>query len=335
MDLSALTIQQLRYVVAVDRHRSFREAARACHVSQPALSAQIKKVEDMLSFHIFDRSRQPVATTDRGRQTVAHARSVLDQIEHFAEIADGNEQIAGPYRLGILPTLASTILPRLLPSFVKAFPLVELEVVEAQTEVLVRRLRDGSVDGGIAITPLDVPGIHERVICHEAFLAYLPPRHPLGEKERIRQAALVGEHVWLLSEGHCFRTQALHLCGIDRRRTDPESPSVAFDGSSFDTLMNLVDAGLGITIVPELLTHGFSAARRAAQVRRFGDPEPKREISFLATREHLRRGIADAVVASLKNGLPSPSQEGRRRASNVIAPREKARAQTVGPRRTT
>src|SRR5690348_14450650 len=100
----------------------------------------------MLSFRIFDRSRQPVFTTERGVIAVAHARSVLDQVEHFAEIADGREEVAGVYRLGILPTLASTILPRLLPSFVRAYPKVELEIVEEKTEVLVRRLRDGSLD---------------------------------------------------------------------------------------------------------------------------------------------------------------------------------------------
>jgi LysR family transcriptional regulator, hydrogen peroxide-inducible genes activator len=321
MDLSGLTIQQLRYMVAVDRHRSFREAARACYVSQPALSAQIKKVEEMLSFHIFDRSRQPVTTTDRGAVAVAHARSVLEQVEHFAEIASGREEVAGAYRLGVLPTLASTILPRLLPAFVRTYPKVELEIVEERTDVLVRRLRDGSLDGGVAVTPLDVPGVQERVVCHEAFLAYLPPRHPLADKDRIRQAALVDEHVWLLSEGHCFRTQALHLCGIDRRRAEPDNPAVVFDGGSFDTLMSLVDAGLGITIVPELVAQTLPPARRAAQVRRFGDPEPKREISFLVAREHLRRGIADALFSVLKDGVPRELQRGRR--PNVIAPTNK------------
>jgi LysR family hydrogen peroxide-inducible transcriptional activator len=317
MDLSALTIQQLRYIVAVDRHRSFRDAARACHVSQPALSAQIKKVEEMFSFHIFDRSRQPVFTTDRGAIAVAHARSVLDQVEHFAEIAGGREEVTGPYRLGILPTLASTVLPRLLPRFTRSYPKVELEVVEEKTDILVRRLRDGSLDGAIAITPLDIPGIHERLVCHEAFLAYLPPRHPLTEKEYVRQTALVDEHVWLLSEGHCFRTQALHLCSIDRRRADASTPKVLFDGGSFDTLMNLVDAGLGLTIVPELVALALTPGRRGAQVRRFADPQPLREISVLVAREHLRKAVADALFATLKEGIPRELHT-RQRRPNVL-----------------
>jgi len=326
MDLSGLTIQQLRYIVAVDRHRGFREAARSCHVSQPALSSQIKKVEELLRCHVFDRSRQPVCTTDRGALVVAHARAVLDQIEHFAEIAGDNEVVAGSYRLGILPTLASTLLPLFLPAFVKAYPKVELEILEEKTDVLVRRLRDGSLDGGIAITPLDIPGVNERVVCHEAFLAYLPPKHELIEKERVRQAALVDEHVWLLSEGHCFRTQALHLCAIDRRTTSgrdsDDRPTVMFDGSSFDTLINLVDAGFGITIVPELIALSFPTARRNAQVRRFSDPEPKREISFLVAREHLRKSIGDAIFASLRKGIPKEIVQ-RRSTANVLAPLRK------------
>lgn len=319
MDLSALTIQQLRYIVAVDQHRSFREAAKGCHVTQPALSTQIKKVEEMLDCTLFDRSRQPVAPTERGRMVIDHARVVLEQIDHFAEIAGGRDEVAGVYRLGILPTLASSLLPRVLPRFVKTYPSVALEVFEEKTDVLVRRLRDGSLDGGIAITPLDVPGVQERVVCHEALLAYLPPRHELGEKERIKQAALADEHVWLLSEGHCFRSQALHLCNLDRRWLGGETPSVLFDGGSFDTLMNLVDAGLGITIVPELLALNLPAARRTTQVRRFVDPEPRREISLLVARAHLRAGIADAIFGSLKESLP-PEMTKKQRRGVVLPP---------------
>ncbi|MBX3234486.1 MAG: hydrogen peroxide-inducible genes activator [Labilithrix sp.] len=320
MDLSALTIQQLRYIVAVDQHRSFREAARGCHVSQPALSTQIKKVEDMLECMLFDRTRQPVTPTERGRLVIDHARAILEQIDHFAEIAGGTDEVAGGYRLGILPTLATTILPRLLPRFVRAYPGVALEVFETQTDLLVRRLRDGTLDGGIAVTPLDVPGIQERVVCHEAFLVYLPPRHPLAEKDRLKQASLTDEHVWLLSEGHCFRSQTLHLCSVDRRWLAGDSPNVLFDGGSFDTLMGLVDAGLGITIVPELLAATLPAGRRAAQVRRFSEPEPKREISLLVAREHLRRGIADALLATLLEALPAELQR-RPRPRNVLTPR--------------
>lgn len=303
MDLSALTIQQLRYIVAVDHHRSFREAAKSVHVSQPALSAQIKKVEEMLSCLLFDRTRSPVTPTERGRAVVDHSRVVLAQVDQFAEIAGGRDSVSGIYRLGIIPTLSTTLLPRLLPRFVAAYPGVALEIFEEKTDVVVRKLRDGSLDGAIAVGPLDIPGLQERVLCHESLLAYLPPRHALLEKERLRQAGLADEHVWLLSEGHCFRAQALHLCSVDRRWLGGETPAVLFDGSSFDTLINLVDAGLGVTIVPELLALNLSATRRA-QVRRFVEPEPKREISLVIAREHLRRGIADALFSTLREGLP-------------------------------
>lgn len=318
MDLSALTIQQLRYVVAVDRHRSFREAARSCHVSQPALSTQVKKVEEMLGFVVFDRTRLPACATERGALVITQARLVLEQIEHFADIVQGNESVGGSYRLGVIPTLASTVLPRLLPAFVRAHPRVELEIAEEKTEVILRRLRDGSLDGAIAITPLDVPGLHERVVCHEAFMVYLPPRHRLLEEARVRQAQLVDEHVWLLAEGHCFRTQALHLCSLDRRRPE-DGTRVVFDANSFETLMKLVDAGLGVTIVPELLTTGLSA-RATQQLRRFAAPEPVREISFLVAREHVRRAIGDALYATMREAMPEKMQGRQRRGGKVIAP---------------
>ena len=170
-----------------------------------------------------------------------------------------------------------------------------------------------------------MPGVHERVVCHEALLAYLPPRHPLTERGRVRQAALVDEHVWLLSEGHCFRTQALHLCSVDRRDGDPDKPHVSFDGGSFDTLMNLVDAGLGITIVPELLALTLPSGRRAAQLRRFADPEPRRQISLLVTRQHLRRAVADALFSALRGGIPRELREPPRRL-NVLPPTTKRSA---------
>lgn len=141
------------------------------------------------------------------------------------------------------------------------------------------------------------------MLCHEPLLAYLPAKHPLAERERVRQTALVDEHVWLLSEGHCFRTQALHLCSIDRRPR-PDGPSVTFDGGSFDTLTNLVDAGLGVTIVPELLAMGLSPARRSAQLRRFAEPEPHRQISFLVARAHLRRAVADGICELVTAAVP-------------------------------
>lgn len=305
MDLSSVTLTQLRYAVAVDRWRSFRVAARRVNVSQPALSMQVSKLEETLGVHVFDRSKNPVMPTAHGERVLAHARKLLRECERLGEIANETESIAGVYRLGIIPTLASTLLPRLLPPFTKRHPEVELIVEEVQTDALIQRLRDDTLDGGLAVTPLGVPGLHERVIQREAFFVYLSPRHPLAARKRIRQSDLVDSEVWLMPEGHCFRSQVLQLCKVDRK-SERASPGLRFESGSLETLVRLVDAGLGATILPELVVETLPERKKKAQVRPFERPIPVREISFIRLREHLRRHIADAIAETLAETLERP-----------------------------
>jgi LysR family hydrogen peroxide-inducible transcriptional activator len=304
MSLSALTVQQLRYLIAVDRHRNFGDAASACHVSQPALSTQVKKVEELLGLCIFDRSRQPILPTDRGAKVLLQARRALEQIDRISLVASEHGDLAGPYRLGVIPTLASTLLPMFLPLFARKHPRVTLEVVETKTETMLRQLREGTLDAGLAATPLNLPGIGEQMVCHEAFYVYLPPGHPLAAQDRIRQADLLDEPVWLLGEGHCFRSQVLALCSADRKQS-PAFSHVSFDVSSFETLVGLVDAGFGVTILPELFVRRLNDEQRAQQVRPFLAPEPVREIGFLHAREHLRWAIGAELYSMLRDAIPS------------------------------
>lgn len=321
MNLSALTIQQLRYVIAVDRYRSFGDAARSCGVSQPALSAQIKKVETMLGVAIFDRERLPIVVTERGSLVIMQALKVLEQFDRLGAIGSDEEEITGTYRLGLIPSIIPTLLPLFLPRLARAQPKLEIEIHEVKTDDLVRRLRDGSLDGGVAATPLDIPGLHERVIYHEALEVYLPPGHPLAKRDRIRQADLLDEFVWLLSEGHCFRTQVLHLCNVRFARRG--RPAVTFDAESFETLVRLVNAKLGVTILPELVSRTLSRKRRDAQLRPFVPPGPVREISYLVGREHVRRVASEAVFRVLRASVP-PGLRGRRPREAVIRPTARA-----------
>ncbi|HET6337284.1 MAG TPA: hydrogen peroxide-inducible genes activator [Polyangiales bacterium] len=318
MNLSALTVQQLRYVVALDRHRNFGDAAMASHVSQPALSSQVKKVEELLGVRIFDRSRQPILPTERGVRVILQARRALEQIERIGLVASEHEDLCGPYRLGVIPTLASTLLPLFLPLFARQHPGVSLEIVETKTEVMLRALREGTLDSGIAATPLNLPGIGEHVICHEAFYAYLPPDHPLTSRARIRQADLLDESVWLLGEGHCFRSQVLALCSADRNRKD--AGQVTFDVSSFETLVGMVDAGYGVTILPELFVTKLTGEQQRAQVRPFILPEPVREIGFLHAREHLRETIGAELYRALCEAIPSQIRARHADLNSVLHP---------------
>ncbi len=319
MNLSALTVQQLRYLIALDRHRNFGDAAMACHVSQPALSSQVKKVEELLGVRIFDRSRQPILPTERGTRVLLQAGRALEQIDRIGVVASEREDLCGPYRLGVIPTLVSTLLPLFLPLFARQHPHVSLEVVETKTEVMLRRLREGTLDSGIAATPLDLPGIGEHVVCHEAFYAYLPAGHPLLSRARLRQSDLLDEPVWLLGEGHCFRSQVLALCSADRKPQSLEAGQVIFDVSSFETLVGMVDAGFGATILPELFVRKLTH-RQHAQVRPFIDPEPVREIGFLHAREHLRQQIGAELYRTLCDAIPSPLRGRERAVLEVVHP---------------
>jgi LysR family hydrogen peroxide-inducible transcriptional activator len=318
MDLSALTVQQLRYLVAVDRLRSFRDAASACHVSQPALSMQVKRLEEILGVPIFDRSRQPVVVTEVGTAILAQARLALDHFDRIGALVRFDDELAGTFHLGFIPTLVPALVPLVLPRLSRAHPRADVEIVELRTADMVRALREGRLDAGVAATPLDVSGVHERVLCHEAFYVYLPEGHSLLGKSRIRQSDLVDEQVWLLSEGHCFRNQVLHLCSVDRSRP-ADGCRVRFDGGSFATLAAIVDEGVGVTILPELTVRALPP-RQAARVRPFVAPEPVREVSLLYAREQARAKLTTAVFEAVQAALP-PDLVGRNpRPLSVLRP---------------
>ena len=303
LDLSGMTLTQLRYVVAVDRHRSFRVAAESCHVSQPGLSMQIQKLEEILGAAIFDRSFQPVVTTTLGAAIAAQARAILHDCERLQDLVQAGDELTGTYRLGIIPTLAPSLVPLLLPTFLAAYPRVTLHVEERTTEALVRGLLDDSVDGGLAATPLDVPLVHERPLFLEPFYVYLGPAHALGERSHLRQSDLFDERPWLLADGHCFRTQCLHLCKVDRRASEAGARA-RFESGSFETLVSLVDAGFGITLLPELTVRRLPAEARRRQVRPFVSPVPTRQVSFVFGRNRLHGAIADALVETLLSCIP-------------------------------
>lgn len=323
MDLSALTLTHLRYLVAIEGTRSFRAAADECHVSQPTLSTQLQKVEEIVGARLFDRSRQPVVPTDVGARVVAQARVILRETKRLGEVASRGA-LEGTFRLGVIPTLAASLVPLLLPRFVKQHPGVELVLEEVPAERMVMRLQDDSLDGGLAATPLGAPTVLERPIGREPLWVYLSPGHRLARSTRIRRSELRDERVWLMPEGHCFRTQVIHLCGLHRvgRRPRGEGASVRFESGSLETLIRVVDGGLGVTVLPELVVRALPPATRRARVRPFEGPTPVREIGFVRIREHLRREVADAVAGVLLATLPddvvvrgSPS-----RRQEVVAP---------------
>jgi LysR family transcriptional regulator, hydrogen peroxide-inducible genes activator len=300
MDLGQVTLTQMRYALAVEDTQSFGQAAERCHVSLSGLSMQLRKLEDLLGVTLFDRSRKPVLVTPAGAPALAQMRAVVRETERLRQVVAEGAGPAGPFRLGVIPTLSPTVLPLVLGRFAAAYPRVEPTVEELKTEEVVARLRADTLDAGLVATPLRVAGLHEQELAREPMLAYLPPGDPLLRKKTVTQAALRERELWIMPEGHCFRTQVLAYCGDEPH---PPPGRIRFESGSFQTLVRLVDEGLGATVLPELVVRDLPAARRRRQVRPLVAPVPVREIGLVTARTHLRRQVTDALVREMREAL--------------------------------
>lgn len=289
-----MTVTQLKYLVAVDDHRSFSRAAEHCLVTQPSLSAQVKKLEGDLGVEIFDRSTTPVRPTDAGRRIIRQARQVLEEVERLRELVHGESEVAGELRVGVLPTVAPCILTRFMTELTGRYPGLRLRVAELQTDGIVEGLQKGQLDAGILATPVDNPDLTERLLFRESFVAYLAPEHRLSSSRRIRIDQLRREDLWLLREGHCLRAQVLDICA-DMGWDEAEPPALRFESGHLETLMRLVEVKGGMTLLPRLILHGLSEERRG-RVRSFDEPQPVRTIRLVHRRATVRKVALDAFV---------------------------------------
>lgn len=300
MDIAQVTLTQMRYALAVEQTRSFRAAAERSHVSQSGLSMQIHKLEELLEVRLFDRSKKPVLVTPQGELALQQMRAVLRETERLGQVVAERDELSGPYRLGVIPTLASSVLPLFLRDFVELYPGIELTIEELQTELILERLRADTLDAGLAATPLHTPGSQETALGREPLFAYLAPGDPLLRKRSVSEAELSTRELWVMPEGHCFRTQVLALCNASPFTA---SSRVHFESGSFETLVRLVDEGLGATILPALVIQQLPEERREAQVRRIAGPTPTREIGLVTSRADLRSRVNTALAALIRERL--------------------------------
>lgn len=299
-----MTLTQLGYIVAVARHRHFGAAAESCFVTQPTLSMQIQKLEEELGIEIFDRTHQPVRTTPLGLKLVEQAQIVLAESSKLMSLsADETDQIAPAINVGIIPTLSPSLAPKLVSWFQKKHPATEISLEEVQTKDLMARIKEGSLDIGLLVTPLEDPHIVERPLFYEPFNLYVSPNHPLSKLKTIDSDDLNTSDLWLLSEGHCFRDQALKVCG-DRRKRKATGRAL-FESGSLETLRKMVDLGGGYTLLPALASGDIESARRPSQLREFSSPVPTREVSLIHSRVYKRKATVDAVAHAVREGLPA------------------------------
>lgn len=296
-----MNFAQLEYIIAVDNHRQFYTAAEKCFVTQATLSMMIKKLEDELGVRIFDRSRQPVKPTREGAQVILRARQIIaeaNSLRAYAKELKG--EISGELHLGVIPTLAPYLLPLFLKSFTEKFPGLNIFIKELVTDEIILRLKTGELDAGLLATPLNEDLIAEHVLFYEEFFAYASSNEKLSRKKYLLPKEITVDHLWLLEEGHCLRTQVFNLCELKNR--DTQSKGLHYQAGSIETLINLVDKNDGITIVPYLATLMLKPGQKK-NLREFARPKPAREISLVTSKnfprtallEHLREHILAVV----------------------------------------
>ncbi len=314
-----MTLTQLGYIVAVAQHRHFGAAAESCFVTQPTLSMQIQKLEEELGIEIFDRTHQPIRTTTLGLQLVQQAQVVLAESEKLKALsADDTDSIAGSIRIGIIPTLSPSLAPKLVSWFSAKHPATEIALEEVQTKDLMTRIKEGSLDVGLLVTPLDDPHVIERPLFYEPFNLYVSAEHPLAKKKLIEGDDLNMSDLWLLSEGHCFRDQALKICS-DRKKRKPNGRAF-FESGSLETLRKMVDQGGGYTLLPALAAEDIDDSRRSKQLREFSKPVPTREVSLIHSKVYKRKATMDAIAKAIQAGLPASYLKPESKKIERIAP---------------
>ena len=297
-----MTLTQLEYIIAVDNHRSFAKAAKACHVTQPTLSMQVKKLEEDMGVLVFDRSKKPILTTDIGRRIVTQARTALRESSRIYElIQDEQDIVKGELRVGIIPTLGPYLLPQFLPDFMVKYPDVQLNIQELLSEEIIEKLGADQLDIGLLVTPLNLDGFTEVPLFYETFVVYMSTSHPLSDRQKIDFDDLDIEDMWLLQEGHCFRSQAVNICGEEQRQTQR---GLRFESGSLETLRRIVEKQYGYTLMPELATMELSEDLYSRHVRTFRNPQPVREVSIVLRRSFMKRRLVDILQKAILEAIP-------------------------------
>lgn len=295
-----MTIQQLEYILAVDRFRHFAKAAEYCRVTQPTLSAMIQKLEDELGVKLFDRTMQPVCPTRVGEKVIAQARIILTQASQVKDIISEEKcSISGTFRLGVLPTIAPYLLPRFFPQLMEKHPELDIRVTEMKTHQIREALHKGEIDAAILASLLEDAALSEEILFYEQFLGYVSRKEPLFKHEVIRTADITGERLWLLDEGHCFRDQLVRFCQMEAVKLH----QMAYRLGSMETFMRMVESGKGITFIPELAVSQLSEGQKEL-VRPFAIPRPTRAIVLTTNKDFIRTSLLSMLKDEIRDAVP-------------------------------
>ncbi len=297
-----MTLIQLSYLLALDKHRHFRLAAESLHVTQPTLSTQVQKLEEELDVMLFDRGSHPILPTRIGREVIAQARVVVAEAERLGQLVQAAAgEMEGELRVGILSTLAPYLLPIVLTPFARRYPGVALIFEELAADQIAAHIQRDLLDAGLVATEVTEAGISEVPLFEEPLVGYVAPGHRLYDQEGIRPEDLHRNDLWLLSPGHCFRDQTLTLL-----QGEPPSASeqnvVEFESGNLETLQRLVDRGHGMTLLP-LLAVQVAGSHAPESVRPFHHPSPSRVVRLIHAQSLVKRRPIEALAAEIVHAV--------------------------------
>lgn len=297
-----ISLVQLEYIVAVDTFRNFAKASENCFVTQPTLSMQIKKMEDEWGVKIFDRSIVPVVPTEIGERIIQQAKMVLSEAGLLDNLVkEFLKDYSGTFSIGIIPTLAPYLLPLFAGHFKEKYPLVNLKIEELITEKIVNELKNDQLDAGIFVTPYNDREIIELPVFYEELLVYAHKNHPLLKKKNITVKDIATDDIWLLNDGHCFRSQVINLCAIDKNHK--HNLPFELEGGSLETLMRIINRDGGFTIIPELAAIDLIAFK-SKNIAFFSGKKPEREVSVCYSNRFTKRRLIDVLVQEIKDSIP-------------------------------
>lgn len=300
-----MTLQQLEYVLALDKTRHFVRAAELCGVTQPTLSAMVQKLEDELDCKIFDRSRNPIESTEIGKQIIRQAQEIIIQANQLKETVQAEKALlSGTLNLAIIPTIAPYLLPQFIASFKKSYPQISLKVSEMHTSTIIEKLRVAEIDMAILSTPLEDSKILEVPLYYEKFAAYISPNEAIYERAELSANDMPLEQLWVLEEGHCLRNQVFNFC------TEKVQHTSTYEAGSIDTLVKIVDVNGGYTVIPELHIELLSEKQKL-NLRNIVNPEANREISVVIRHDFVREGMLNAVAECIKQIIPAHMLDAR------------------------
>ncbi|UVK46876.1 LysR family transcriptional regulator [Mesorhizobium sp. AR07] len=272
--MTNMTLKQLRYFEALARHKHFGRAADACAISQPAISVQIKELEEALGTELFERGARQIRLTNFGEEFALRVRDILRSVDELSDLARASrDRLVGRLRIGVIPTVAPYLLPAIIGNLSRMHDGIDIHVRETQTQKLIQELADGRLDAAIVALPVSEPSLTEIVLFAENFVLVRPGEDegkPVPNREMLREMRLL-----LLEEGHCFRDQALSFCNMHSAR-----PRELLDGSSLSTLVQMVSAGIGVTLIPEMAVP-VETRSASVSIARFRSPQPSRTIGMV------------------------------------------------------